>query len=374
MKKILLFLLLSFQVFGQLGTNSSISLITVAPGKELYARFGHSIILVQDPDQAIDRAYSYGTFDFDTDYFYWKFLKGTLPYTISVNQFEDVLNYYSTYEHRSMFAQKLDLTLEQRNQIFQRLETNLLPQNKSYQYKFFYDNCSSRVRDIFEKQEGITVPWSRIDSLQSLSYREWMNKYLPYNSWTTFGMNLALGYLSDVKADAQQSTYLPDNLFYSFNFAKNKSNPLVQEIVPLYEAPKEGNPSISFTGPVILLLIFAIFLFWVSIKKVAFQYTLDKIIFTIYGLLGWLIFFLATGTDHEVMSWNASCLMLLPTHFPLVFWFSNPAKKDKWVPYLKYSFILSAIGIILSSYFFGGLFLVGLPVLIRLYSLWIQKK
>lgn len=374
MKKIILFLLLSIQVFGQLGQNSSISLITVAPGKELYARFGHSIILIQDPDQAIDRAYSYGTFDFDTEYFYWKFLKGTLPYTISVNRFDDVLNYYSNYEHRSMFAQKLDLTLEQRNQIFQRLETNLLPQNKAYQYKFFYDNCSSRVRDIFEKQDGIHVPWGKIDSLQSLSYRDWMNKYLPYNSWTTFGMNLALGYRSDVKADAQQSTYLPDNLFYAFNFAKNTSNPLVQAIVPIYEAPIDENTRINFLGPVLLLVFLSIFLCWVSIKKVAFQFTLDKILFTVYGLLAWLIFFLATGTDHEVMSWNASCLMLLPTHFPLVFWFSNPSKKDKWVSYLKYSFIFSSIGTILASYFFGGLFLVGLPVLIRLYSLWIQKK
>jgi uncharacterized membrane protein len=361
-------------MFGQLGTNSSISLITVAPGTELYARFGHSMILVQDPDNAIDKAYSYGTFDFNTENFYWKFLKGTLPYTISANRLDDVLYFYSNIEHRTMVAQKLDLNLQQRNEIYQRLETNLLPQNKEYQYKFFYDNCSSRIRDVFEKQSGIKIKWRNLDSLQGLSYRQWMNKYLPYNTWTTFGMNLALGYRSDVKANASQSTYLPDNLFYALNFAKNGELPLVKEIIPLYEEKPFSDGRIHLTGPIFILSILSIFALFVSIKKPTFQFNFDKVLFTIYGLFAYLIFFLATGTDHEVMSWNASCLMLLPTHFPLVFWFSNSRKRDKWVAYLKYSFLISAVGLILASFYFGGLFFVGLPVLIRLYSLWVQKK
>ena len=374
MKKFIFFLLLSVQVFGQLGPQSSISLITVAPGKELYSRFGHSMILIQDPENGIDKAYSYGTFDFNTDNFYWKFLKGTLPYTISANQFQDVVYFYSNYEHRTMVAQKLDLNLVQRNEIYQRLETNLLPQNKEYQYKFFYDNCSSRIRDVFEKQQGIRVPWGQIDSLQSLSYRQWMNKYLPYNTWVTFGMNLALGYRSDVKASASQSTYLPDNLYYAFNFAKNGNAPLVKEIVPIYEEKDTLLGKINPIGPIIVLFLVSLFVLFVSIKQFKFQFTLDKILFTVYGLFAWLIFFLATGTDHEVMSWNASCLMLLPTNFPLVFWFANSKKKDIWAVYLKYAFIVSAIGLIIASYYFAGLFLVGLPVLIRTYALWIQKK
>ncbi len=374
MKKILVFLLLSIPMFGQLSPNSSISLITVAPGTELYARFGHSIILIQDPNQGLDKAYSYGTFDFNTENFYWKFLKGTLPYTISANQFQDVVNYYSNYEQRSLIAQKLDLSLAQRNEIFQRLETNLLPQNKAYQYKFFYDNCSSRVRDVFEKQSGIQVPWGQLDSLQSLSYRQWMNKYLPYNTWTTFGMNLALGFRSDVKASASQSTYLPDNLFYALNFAKNNGVPLVKEIIPIYEEKESQTPKINFFGPIFVLILVSGICLIISIKRLSFQFIFDRILFTIYGLFAWLIFFLATGTDHEVMSWNASCLMLLPTNFPLVFWFSNGLKKDNWTVYLKYSFIISSIGLIIASYYFAGLFFVGLPVLIRLYALWIQKK
>lgn len=374
MKKILLFLLISMQVFAQLSENSSISIVTVAPGRELYSRFGHTMVLIQDPDQGIDKAYSYGTFDFQTDNFYWKFLKGTLPYTISANQFSDVVYFYSKIENRSLIAQKLDLSLQQRNEIFQRLETNLLPQNKEYQYKFFYDNCSTRVGEVFEKQNGIQIPWVKIDSLQQLSYRQWMNKYLPNNSWVTFGMNLALGYRSDVKASSRQSTYIPDNLFYAFNYAKNGNIPLVKEIIPLYESTDNTTAEIAIFGPIFVLILLSILVLFVSIQNKKFQFTVDKIVFTVYGLLAWLIFFLATGTNHEVMSWNASILMLLPSHFPLVFWFANPNKKDPWVSYLKYTFIISAIGLIIASYYFKGLFLVGLPICIRLYFLWIRKK
>ena len=49
-----------------LSNQSEISLVTFAPGEELHAAFGHAVIWVRDPLQNIDKAYSYGTFDFKT--------------------------------------------------------------------------------------------------------------------------------------------------------------------------------------------------------------------------------------------------------------------------------------------------------------------
>ena len=377
MKKIYLFILFlihSGLIYAQLSEQSSISLVTVAPGTELYSKFGHSMIVIQDPVMGIDKAYSYGTFDFGTDNFYWKFLKGTLPYTISYNPFDQVADYYANYEHRSLFAQKLNFNLEQRNSIYNRLETNLLPQNKEYAYKFFYDNCSSRIRDVFVKEKSISIPWVRLDSLQNLSYRQWMNKYLSFNNWTTFGMNLALGARSDLKADANQSCYLPDNLFYALNFAKNGNSPLVSSIIPLYQAPLKNKNPIDFTGPVVILGLFIVLLLVLSLIQWKFLPQLDYIIFTIYGVFSWLILFLATCTDHEVMSWNASILMLFPLNFPAVFWFAKKGASQVWKKYLRIIFIVSSLGFVLSSFFFGGLFFVGAPILIRLYFLSLTKS
>ncbi|MHA8050096.1 lipoprotein N-acyltransferase Lnb domain-containing protein [Aquirufa sp. ROCK-SH2] len=376
MKKVYLLILLlvhSLYLQAQLSEQSSISLVTVAPGTELYSKFGHSMIVIQDPIMGIDKAYSYGTFDFGTENFYWKFLKGTLPYTISYNPFDQVADYYANYEHRSLYAQKLNLDLTQRNSIYNRLETNLLPQNKEYQYKFFYDNCSSRIRDIFVKEKAISVPWGKLDSLQNLSYRQWMNKYLPFNNWVTFGMNLALGARSEVKADANQSCYLPDNLFYALNFAKNGDTPLVSSNIPLYEAPLSVKNSIDFTGPIFILGGLACLLLLLSLKKWKYLAQLDYFLFSIYGVFSWLIFFLATCTDHEVMAWNASTLMLFPLNFPAVFWFAKNSASTLWKKYLKIVFIISSLGFVLASFYFWGLFLIGAPIMIRLYFLSIRK-
>jgi hypothetical protein len=198
MKKLFLLMFLTFAAKAQLSSKAEVVLITVAPGKELHSAFGHTILWVNDPTNGIDRAYSYGTFDFKTENFYLKFLMGTLPYTISVHSMQDEFNYNAQYEKRGMIAQKLQLDSLQKNAIFQALETNLLPKNREYAYKFFYDNCSTRIRDIIEKNAPGKYQCNQNSSLEGKSYRDWMNKYLETNSWVTLGMNLALGIPSNV--------------------------------------------------------------------------------------------------------------------------------------------------------------------------------
>jgi Domain of unknown function (DUF4105) len=84
------FAILSFQIVAQtLSPNAKISLLTVSPGAELYSTFGHSAYRINDPQQRLDVVFNYGAFDFRTEGFYIKFLRGTLPYQISGNYFEN---------------------------------------------------------------------------------------------------------------------------------------------------------------------------------------------------------------------------------------------------------------------------------------------
>ncbi len=68
----------------RLSDRATISLVTYSPGDELYTAFGHSSIRVRDDAQEIDRLYNYGTFDFETEAFYLKFVRGDLLYQLSV--------------------------------------------------------------------------------------------------------------------------------------------------------------------------------------------------------------------------------------------------------------------------------------------------
>lgn len=371
---ILLFSCFSFISFSQnkLSAQSRVSLVTIAPGTELYSFFGHTLIRVYDPDTGLDRAYSYGTFDFQTENFYWKFLKGTLPYSLSYNQMSDVLNYYAQYENRTLREQVLALNEQQRNQVFQLLETNYLPENRYYQYKFFYDNCATRIRDIFEKTAPGVYPWEKLQQLKGLSYRDWMNRYLPENSWVTFGMNLALGFPSDVKASASQACYLPDNLEIATAQGTFQNKKIVEASLTLFEAQPNSPVGFDPLGPVTVLMVISGLLLLLSTRfshKKALLYGLDIAIFFIYGLLGMLIFFLATATDHEVMAYNISCLFLWPINFPLVFWFAKNPNQSLWKKYIRIAFWVAIIAALIAAYFYWGLFLIALPLIIRFFFL-----
>ncbi|HEX2933973.1 MAG TPA: DUF4105 domain-containing protein, partial [Bacteroidales bacterium] len=91
-----LFLVLSpLAVSAQYPTDSArISLITLTPGEETYAAFGHSAIRVSDPRQGFDYVYNYGTFDFDTPNFYLKFSFGRLLYCLSMSNYSDFAEAY----------------------------------------------------------------------------------------------------------------------------------------------------------------------------------------------------------------------------------------------------------------------------------------
>lgn len=367
MKKILLFLLISLAAKAQLSSKAEVVLVTVAPGKELHSAFGHTILWVNDPMNGIDRAYSYGTFNFKTENFYLKFLMGTLPYTISVHSMQDEFNYNAQYEKRGMVAQKLQLDSLQKNAIFQALENNLLPENREYAYKFFYDNCSTRIRDMIERNAPGKYAWNQAPNLEGKSYRDWMNNYLAPNSWVTLGMNLALGIPSNVKASSSQSCYLPDNLASATNLAKGLS----ASPVSLFDAESTQEGGFDFTGPYVILGLLSLFVGFFSYKG-KFLYAADVTLFSVIGVLAWFIFFLGTATDHEVMAWNPASLMMFPLNFPLVFWFArNPLK---WKFYIHMVSVFCLVGMIWSGLQFAPMALVGLPIFIRLCSLSFSRK
>ena len=367
MKKILLFLLISLAAKAQLSSKAEVVLVTVAPGKELHSAFGHTILWVNDPMNGIDRAYSYGTFNFKTENFYLKFLMGTLPYTISVHSMQDEFSYNAQYEKRGMIAQKLQLDSLQKNAIFQALENNLLPENREYAYKFFYDNCSTRIRDMIERNAPGKYAWKQAPNLEGKSYREWMNNYLKPNSWVTLGMNLALGVPSNVKATASQSCYLPDNLASATNLAKGLS----ASPVSLFDAESTQESVFDFTGPYVILGLLSLLVGFFSYKG-KFPYIADLALFSVIGLLAWFIFFLGTATNHEVMAWNPASLMLFPLNFPLVFWFArNPLK---WKFFIHMVSVFCLVGLIWSGLQFAPMALVGLPIFIRLFSLSFSRK
>src|SRR5882672_4902074 len=123
MKKILIVALIccyqaSFSHTQVLSEGATISVITMGPSQEeLYSAFGHSGIRVYDSLQHIDAFFNYGVFDFNQPHFYLNFAKGNLNYMVDVYAYSDYRDYYIEH-HRFVHEQILNLTKEQRQQVF----------------------------------------------------------------------------------------------------------------------------------------------------------------------------------------------------------------------------------------------------------------
>ena len=65
-----------------------ISLITCAPGEDIYTLFGHTAIRVTIPQENYDMVYNYGIFDFNSDNFIWRFAIGQTDYLLGTYPFE----------------------------------------------------------------------------------------------------------------------------------------------------------------------------------------------------------------------------------------------------------------------------------------------
>ncbi len=346
----------------QLSQDAKIAVVTVEPGKELYDVFGHSLLWIYDPSLGIDQAYSWGGYDFSTPNFYGKFVRGTLPYRMSYATLAQNQDYYQR-ENRGMTLQELRLSPAQKQAIFDEIQAQYNdPDRRIYPYKFFFDNCATRVRDAVLIAVKDTNNLIQDNNLAGQSYRQWMNKCLTrgHQDWAAVGMNMALGLPSDEKVGPYKACYLPENLEAALRTAKV---PVVANEIPLFQTfPKEDNSTPFLQSPSFIFSLFLIFTIFISYKnrKANKGFTLfDKILFGLVGFIGWFLFFLGVGTDHGVTNWNLNLLWAFPLHIPLAFTVKDKAK------YFK----LTSILIVISLFFVAGysfdLLLFVLPILVR---------
>ena len=350
MKKIIFITLFAFlfQVgFTQkLSDEAFISLLTIEQGTELYSAFGHSAIRICDPQQNMDIAFNYGTFDFNTPGFYMKFVKGELDYMLSVGQTKYFMIYYKE-EQRSVFEQKINLTQNEKQEVFDFLRNNALPENKFYRYDFFYKNCASVIRDIFENQFGDKLVFNQKD--EEFTFKDLLHQYLKNNDWGKFGIDLLLGLRSDKKAPTRDYMFLPDYLMYAFDSAEINDNgenrPLVYERNQLYKAENKDTNQGFFT-PKYLVWIFFIIIqlltIW-AVKKKKMFWGLDFVLFFIAGIGGLILFLAWFFTFHTVMTSNLNIIWLLPTHFFFAFYMLFNRKSEIFRIYLIVTAVFNAL-------------------------------
>lgn len=348
----------------EVSETAKFSLITCTPGPDLYSLFGHTAIRYQDSirGQWVDWVYNYGTFIFDED-FYVKFARGKLDYVLSKEDFPFFQEEY-IYTGRGIYEQTLLLTRDQKQRMLDLLEENFLPQNRTYRYDFFYDNCSTRVRDIIirataektgsgESLEFVHPDPTKIKAMSEINFsyvyprdytfRQAIQTYLDYQPWSDFGIDLALGIPCDHQIEKGEFMFLPDTLMKEFSFAIYHEHELVSSAEELL--PQEYELTLdSFFTPLVVMTIFLFvhLVFGFLMRKRKLFVITDRTLFLVTGLLGIFVIFLWFFTDHTATKWNLNLLWANPLN--LIFAFFPTSKWKGWsVKWIQiYFYILTA--------------------------------
>ena len=360
MKKSLISILLifnfSFLIFHSATAQDSsrlrISLLTCTPGEELYSTFGHSAFRVVDSTSMTDIVYNYGTFDFDEGYnFYLKFIRGKLLYYISAEAFQGEQGFKNLYQstNRGITEQVLNLTAAEKITVQRFLNNNLKEENKFYKYDFFFDNCTTRLRDMLKKQHDSAFCKVAVMPVGS-RFRQAIHQYLDKNNkdWSKLGIDILLGKPCDGVMTAENMQFLPDNLMKSLD---SSSHAMVLSSQHLYPINNENNKGSLFTPMVVfsLLAIFIVVLGYTKNKFAqAFLNGFDGLFFFLTGLLGIILIFMWFGTDHSMTKDNFNLLWAWPTHTIMAFFVNS---KKSWVQkYFKFT-ALALLAVLISWFF-----------------------
>ncbi len=389
MKKLfIIFFFISFTIEAQslqLSSKAEISIITCEPGHtELFTTFGHSAFRVKDLPNGIDKVYNYGTFNFNTDNFYVQFVRGKLLYDLRVSDFNNFLRAYR-YEKRWVKGQVLDLNLMEVQQVFDFLENNAKPENRSYQYDFFFDNCSTRLYDVLGDVLGEKLIFNNNYDENNYSHRDLIQLYLGNHPWGDFGIDLALGSVIDHQATSKEYLFLPDYVFNAFTRIKIREGNIEKPIIKRTDIILKENgftkykkglltPMNVFSFLALLVLVFT----YLDFKKNQRNKTLDFLIFSITGLLGILILLLWFVTDHTATAKNTNILWAFAPNIIIAF-LQLKSRNRKWMQnYMVALLILLDIGILLWIFKIQIYSIAIIPIFIALYIryiyLWIYYR
>lgn len=296
----------TFAQYKDLSPNAEFSVLTCGSGDDLYALFGHTALRIKDQENNIDLVFNYGMFDFDTPNFYTKFVKGDLQYHLAVDQFYEFINYYS-YKNRTVTEQKINLNVDEKNDIWNVIWSQLYSDERFYQYKFIDNNCTTKVVDLINDHTRYKLQ-TDFES-NNFTYREILNSYLKAQYLPQLGINLIFG----KKVDAQnQILFIPEQFLEGISLTKD----LESSKKVLYQSTKDRTNLFQIGKWIFFAILIAVA--YLSSKK-----WVRKIYFVIISLLGLLILGLQLYSEHMELLKNPMALFYNPLYLLTLFSFKR---------------------------------------------------
>ena len=313
-------------------------LITVDVGDAVWDNFGHTALRVFDENSNTDVIFNWGNFDIGGSAveFSWDFFRGIMNYQLATNSPSQEFSMYR-FQERTVWQDRINLTNPQKVRLYRRLMWNLEPDNIAYPYQYFFDNCTTKVRDYLDEALLGRIS-QQFTGMTEVSFRHQVQAHYQSVSLVAFSLDVLMNSNIDRAMSEWEDMFLPlrlrDRLQYVRSDVAENGEQLMllsdpQVIIEFAPPTNETDPyriaSIVLISPVLLVML--------MLKRIrkSFYATRSQIglkaagiNFRILGLLGLLTAFfsgvygiLMLGSwfvsDHADTHHNINLLLFWPT-------------------------------------------------------------
>ena len=298
-----------------------IGVATMQPGEIFFERFGHNAIVVDDPAAGPPLSYNFGFFDPEEPDFHLRFMRGEMRYRLAVLPFAQDLAYYESVG-RGVSIQWLDLDDAAATDLAASLARNALPENATYTYDYFTDNCSTRVRDAIDDALDGALARRLQGRSQGNTFRSEAVRLARPDPLMALGFDVGLGPAADRPNALWEDAFVPMRLAQSLRemqLADGRLLVAAEEVLLPHRLQPEPEPRRVAWWPWLVAGLVLATLAWTQRSRPRAVAAAALPVWLLSALVGALMLFIWFGTahrfgwaNHNLLLFNPLCLLLLP--------------------------------------------------------------
>lgn len=302
-------------------TSSAVYLMTIAPGELYWERFGHNAIIIDPTPDASAQfgiskraiAFNFGYFDMSESGFLANFIRGRMNYSgVQIYALADI-GYYQS-QNRGIWLQALNLDSNAQQILKQRLIAETTAPNERYQYDYFRQNCSTKLRDALNAAFNGELEKSVQGRATGQTFRSLGLAQAQGELWLYLGIHSGLGPSTDRPLSFYEEYFIPGKLMRGIADKSINGEPMVRStqtiepVMPKSPIQPDWRYAFGISGLLIGVIIAAAARF---INGPKLRLVPASSFALIIGLFGALLLFLQL-TDHRDAHWNLNLFLFNP--------------------------------------------------------------
>lgn len=305
------------------GEDLEVRLFIVGQGDPVYSYFGHTGLAIANKANGRDYFFDFGNFYLGEEGFFTNFAMGRMLYIAYGAHTETYIRSVKA-DNRNLREYVLNIPPHARLDMYNALIYKIQPENRTYLYHNYNDNCSTRIRDYIDLAIGGQLE-EQTGTSGRTTFRQSFLRHTSHRKLIGTALSILQGQPIDREVTIWQEMFLPsvlEEVVRDFEYIDNKgqSIPLVKAVNVLNQVPERPIVPDSYKHPYIPALLSGLLVALLITGSLIparrgkrAPFALFNIIAGLFiGVLGSVILFLMVFTDHTYAYSNLNLFMLNP--------------------------------------------------------------